>query len=117
MVENDNDADTGTNAGRVKGEFSYSYFVRQVYVFRYPTAHSHPCKLTREILALSVVKTFLILGCYATSLGTYNVITYGGLAWHPEFGWLSPPPHQNSGCYLYTLGSYDVRYLAGRVAT
>jgi hypothetical protein len=54
MVENDNDADTGTNAGRVKGKFLYSYFVRRVYVFRYPTAHSHPCKLTCEILALSV---------------------------------------------------------------
>ena len=59
MVENDNDADTGTNAGRVKGEFLYSYFVGRVYVFRYPTAYSHPCKLTSEILALSDVKTFL----------------------------------------------------------
>ena len=44
MVENDNGADTGTNAGRVKGEFLFSYFVRQVYVFRYPTAHAHPWK-------------------------------------------------------------------------
>ncbi len=35
MVENDNDADTGTHAGRVKGEFLFSYFVRQVYMFRY----------------------------------------------------------------------------------
>ena len=44
MVENDNDADMGTNTGRVQGEFLFtpSYFVRQVYVFRYPTAHSHP---------------------------------------------------------------------------
>ncbi len=42
MVENDNDADTGTNAGRGKGGFLFSYFVRQVNVFRYPTAHSHP---------------------------------------------------------------------------
>ncbi len=49
IVENENDADTGTNEGRVKGEFSYSYFVRRVYVFRYPTAHSHPCKLTSKI--------------------------------------------------------------------
>ncbi len=53
MVENDNDADTGTNVGRVKGECLCSYFVRQVCVFRYPTAHSHPCKLTSKILALS----------------------------------------------------------------
>jgi hypothetical protein len=51
MVENDDDADTGTNTGRVKGGFLYSYFVWWVYVFRYPTAHSHPCKLTSEILA------------------------------------------------------------------
>jgi hypothetical protein len=36
MMENDNDADTGTNMDRVKGEFLYSYFVRRVYVFRYP---------------------------------------------------------------------------------
>ena len=47
MVENDNVADMGTNAGRVKGEFLFSYFVRQVHAFRYPTAHSHPCKYTR----------------------------------------------------------------------
>ena len=46
MVENDNDVDTGTNAGRVKGEFLFSYFVRQVYVFRYPTVQSNPCNLT-----------------------------------------------------------------------
>jgi hypothetical protein len=45
MAENDNDADTGTNTGRAKGGFLNSYFVRQVYVFRYPTAHSHPCKV------------------------------------------------------------------------
>ncbi len=49
MVENDNDADMGTNAGRIKREFLYSYFVRRVYVFRYPTAHSYPCKLTSKI--------------------------------------------------------------------
>jgi hypothetical protein len=60
MVENDNNADTGTNTGRVKGEFSYSYFVRQVYVFRYPTAHSHPCKLTNENLALSDVENIIL---------------------------------------------------------
>ncbi len=36
MVENDNDVDTGTNTGRVKGDFFYSFFVRRVYVFRYP---------------------------------------------------------------------------------
>ncbi len=36
--------------GRVKGECLYSYFVRRFYVFRYPTAHSHPCKLTSEII-------------------------------------------------------------------
>jgi hypothetical protein len=75
MLENDNDADMGTNAGRVKGEFLFSYFVRQVYVFRYPTAHSHPCKLTGKILALSVVKNIILSGCYATSIGTYNVVT------------------------------------------
>jgi hypothetical protein len=28
MVENDNDADTGTYMGRVKGEFLLSYFVK-----------------------------------------------------------------------------------------
>jgi hypothetical protein len=33
MVENDNDADTGTNAGRVKGECLFSYFVRQGGIF------------------------------------------------------------------------------------
>jgi hypothetical protein len=27
------------------------------------------------------------------------------------------PPHPNSGRYSDTLGNYDVRYLAGRVAT
>jgi hypothetical protein len=42
MVENDNDAEMGTIVGRVQGDFLYSYFVRRVYVFRYPTAHSHP---------------------------------------------------------------------------
>ncbi len=75
MVENDNDTNTGTNVGRVKGEFLFSYFVRQVYVFGYPTAHSHPCKLTSKILALSVVKNIILLGGYVTSLGTYNVVT------------------------------------------
>jgi hypothetical protein len=40
----------------VKGKFLYSYFVGRVYVFRYPTEHSHPCKLTSKILALSVVE-------------------------------------------------------------
>ena len=43
MVENDNDADKGTNAGKEKGKILYSYFVRRVYVFRYTTAHSHSC--------------------------------------------------------------------------
>ena len=56
-------------------------------MFRYPTAHSHPCNLTSEILALSVVENIRILGRYATSLGTYNIVTWGGLAWRPEFGW------------------------------
>ena len=51
MVKNDNDADARINAGRVKGEFLYSYFVRQVYVFRYPTAHSNPCKLTSNFFS------------------------------------------------------------------
>ena len=51
MVENDNGADTGTDVCWVKGENVLSYFVRQIYVFRYPAAHSHPFKLTREILA------------------------------------------------------------------
>ena len=60
MVENDNDADTGTNTGRLKGEFLFSYFARQVYVFRYPTAHSHPCKLTSKILALSDVDNIIL---------------------------------------------------------
>ena len=75
MVENDNDADTGTNTGRVKGGILYSYFVRRVYEFRYPTVHSHPCKLTSGILALSDVKTILLSGCYTTTLGTYNIVT------------------------------------------
>ena len=79
MVENDNDADTGTNVGRVKGEFLFSYFVRQVYVFRYPTVHSHPCKLPSQILALSVVENIILLGRHATSLGTYNVSSYLGV--------------------------------------
>jgi hypothetical protein len=52
-----------------------SCFVRQVYVFRYPTAHSHPCKLTSKILALSVVENILMSGCYATCIGTYNIVT------------------------------------------
>ena len=59
MVGNDNDVNRGTSTGRVKGGFLYSYFARRVYVLRYPTAYSHPCKLTSEILALSDVKTFL----------------------------------------------------------
>ena len=45
MVENDNDADMGTNAGRVKGGFLFSYFVRKVFVFRYPTVQSYPSNL------------------------------------------------------------------------
>ena len=45
MVENDNDANMGTNTGRVKGGFLFSYFVRQVFVFRYPTMQSYPCNL------------------------------------------------------------------------
>ena len=49
MMENDNDADTGTNVGKVQGGFLFSYFVRRVYVFRYPIARSRPCKLTSEI--------------------------------------------------------------------
>ena len=77
MVENDNDVNTKTNASRVKGKFLYSYFVRRVYVFRYPTAHSHPCKLTSKILALSVVvENIILLGHYATSLGRYLQRSY-----------------------------------------
>ncbi len=91
MVENDNDADTGTNTGRVKGEFLYSYsFVRRLYLFRYPTAHSHPCKLTSKILALSDVKTILLLGCYTTTLGIYYVVPYGGLSRY--LGWARVAP-------------------------
>ncbi len=44
MVENDNDKEMGTNVGTVKGEFLSSYFVRQVYLFRYPTARSRTQK-------------------------------------------------------------------------
>ena len=62
MVENDNDADTGANVGRVMGKFVYSYFVRWIYVFRYPTAHSCPCKLTSDDLALSDVETIILSG-------------------------------------------------------
>jgi hypothetical protein len=62
MVENDNDADTGANVGSVMGDFVYSYFVRWIYVFRYPTAHSRPCKLTSEDLALSDVETIILSG-------------------------------------------------------
>jgi hypothetical protein len=52
-VENDNDAEMGTNVGEVEGQFVFSYFVRWVYLFRYPTARSRPHKLTSQILALS----------------------------------------------------------------
>jgi hypothetical protein len=37
-VENDNDADTGTNMGRVKGECFYNYFGRRVTLQRIPTS-------------------------------------------------------------------------------
>ena len=73
MVENDNDTDKGTNMGRVK--VFYSYFVRWVYVFRYPTAHSCPCKLTSKILALSVVENIFFWVATATPLGTYDIVT------------------------------------------
>ena len=73
-VENDNDADTGTNVGRVKGEFLFSYFVRWVYVFRYPAARSHPCKFTNKILALSAVETLFFRVATQPHLGTFNVV-------------------------------------------
>ena len=75
MVGNDNDVNRGTSTGRVKGGFLYSYFVRWVYVFRYPTAYSHPCKLTSKMLASSDVENIILSGRYATTpLGTYNVV-------------------------------------------
>ncbi len=45
-VENDNDAEMGTNVGAVEGEMLSNYFVRWVYLCRYPTVSSHPRKLT-----------------------------------------------------------------------
>jgi len=66
MVENDNDEEIGTNVGAVKGDFLPSYFIRQVYLLRYPTAHSCPCKLTSQILALSDVNNIVILGHWVT---------------------------------------------------
>jgi len=46
-VDNDNNEEMGTNVGAVKVEFLFSYFLlRRVYLFRYHTARSHPCKLT-----------------------------------------------------------------------
>ncbi len=44
IVENDNDAEMGINVGGVEGKCVSSYFVRQVYLFRYPTALSRPRK-------------------------------------------------------------------------
>jgi len=46
MVENDNDAEMGTHAGAVEEELLSSYFVRRVYLFRYPTACFRPRKYT-----------------------------------------------------------------------
>ena len=43
IVDNDNNEEMGTNVGAVKEEFLFSYWV---YLFRYPTASSHPRKLT-----------------------------------------------------------------------
>ena len=41
MAENDNDVELGTIVGVAKGEFLFSYFVSQVYVFRYPPLSWH----------------------------------------------------------------------------
>ncbi len=73
-MENDNDAEMGTNVGVVEGQFVSVYFVRWVYLFRYPTAHSSPRKLTSLILALSDVKAIIVLGRYATCLVTYYYV-------------------------------------------
>ncbi len=86
-VENDdNDADTGTNAGRVKVELLYSYFVRQVYACRCPTAHSHPCKLTSKLFSFVRCEnhsSFELLRDHPR----YLLRSYlGGLVWCPEFG-------------------------------
>ena len=77
-VENDNDEDTGTNVGRVKGDFVYSYFVSRVYIFRYPTECSHPCKLNSKILALSVVETIILSRGYTT---TSRYLLHSYLGW------------------------------------
>ena len=44
-------------------------------MYRYPTAHPHPCKFTSKILALSDVENIILVGRYTTTLGTYNVVT------------------------------------------
>ena len=44
---------------------------------------SRCCNLTNKFLALSVVENILISCRYATTLGTYNLVTYSGLAWRP----------------------------------
>ena len=78
----------GTDVGVVEGLFFSSYFGRRVYLCRYPTAHYRPRKLTSQILALSQVD-FFVSGCYAASLGTYNVVTWDGLEQRPRVwvGW------------------------------
>jgi hypothetical protein len=110
MVENGNDADTGTNAGRVKGEFLYSDFVRQVYVFRYPTAHSHPFQLTSKILALSDVENIILSGRYPTTLRylqhsyPFTLGVKGFSVCHPVF--LRGAPLVPSGPILVPLQSF-----------
>ena len=61
--------------GVVRVEFLFSYLVRQVYLFRFPTARSRPHKSTSQILDFSDMKAILVLGHYVTSLGTYNIVT------------------------------------------
>ena len=63
-------------------------------MFRYPTAHSRPCNLTSEILALSVVENIILSGRYATSLGTgsylgwacVGILSLGGRGLEFEWG-------------------------------
>ncbi len=83
--------------GRVKGECLHSYFVRRFYVFRYPTAHSHPCKLTSEILSLSDVENIILWGRY-TITPRYLQCSY--------LGWACRVPHAPASVYVQNYHLY-----------
>ena len=81
-------------------------------MFRYPTAHSRPCNLTSEILALSVVENIVISGRYATSLGTVRS-SYLGWACVGGIGGVNPgtPAYVGYLCIILRRQKHTSRYI------